>query len=198
MSDSARGRGPSCRNLRRFSDWGWLPGMTVGRASAEGGRLRRCPAVHPSNRRHHLSRPVAAPAERTIRPGATAIRLRTASTEAPLRRFTPETRYPAYAAMLETGRAQRSIFLARWLRDRDLQRETESGLNVVENYNGVNDYIRSLLTVLLSRPSQGTRRGEQSFGRGTRRVVRGADRPAAHRRGSGRGSSIHALRGSRR
>ena len=30
----------------------------------------------------------------------------------------------------------------RWLRDRDLQRETESALNVVENYNGVNDYIR--------------------------------------------------------
>ena len=50
--------------------------------------------------------------------------------------------HPAYAAMLEVGRAQRSIFLARWLRDRDLQRETESGLNVVENYNGVNDYIR--------------------------------------------------------
>jgi len=73
---------------------------------------------------------------------ATAIRLRTASTEALLRRFTSETTHPAYAAMLETGRAQRSIFLARWLRDRDLQRETESGLNVVENYNGVNDYIR--------------------------------------------------------
>jgi TnpA family transposase len=73
---------------------------------------------------------------------ATAIRLRTASTEALLRRFTSETTHPAYAAMLETGRAQRPIFLARWLRDRDLQRETESGLNVVENYNGVNDYIR--------------------------------------------------------
>jgi hypothetical protein len=43
--------------------------------------------------------------------------------------------------MLETGRAQRTIFLARWLRDRDLQRETSSGLNVVENYNGVNYYI---------------------------------------------------------
>jgi len=42
--------------------------------------------------------------------------------------------------MLETGRAQRTIFLARWLRD--LQRETGSGLNVVENYNGVYDYIR--------------------------------------------------------
>lgn len=43
--------------------------------------------------------------------------------------------------MLEVGRAQRTIFLARWLRDRDLQRETTSGLNVVENYNGVGDYI---------------------------------------------------------
>jgi hypothetical protein len=73
---------------------------------------------------------------------ATAIRLRTASTEALLRRFTSKTTHPAHAAMLEAGRAQRSIFLARWLRDRDLQRETESGLNVVENYNGVNDYIR--------------------------------------------------------
>jgi len=73
---------------------------------------------------------------------ATAIRLGTASTEAILRRFTKDVTHPAYAAMLETGRAQRTIFLARWLRDRDLQRETSSGLNVVENYNGVNDYIR--------------------------------------------------------
>lgn len=73
---------------------------------------------------------------------ATAIRLRTATTEALLRRFTSETTHPAYAAMLEVGRAQRSIFLARYLRDRDLQRETESGLNVVENYNGLGDYIR--------------------------------------------------------
>jgi hypothetical protein len=72
----------------------------------------------------------------------TAIRLRTASTEALLRRFTSETTHPAYAAMLEVGRARRSIFLARYLRNRGLQRETESGLNVVENDNGVNDYIR--------------------------------------------------------
>ncbi|MFI7705581.1 Tn3 family transposase [Nonomuraea sp. NPDC049480] len=70
------------------------------------------------------------------------MRLRTASTEALLRRFTSETTHPAYAAMLEVGRAQRTVFLDRWLRDRDLRRETESGLNVVENYNGVNDYIK--------------------------------------------------------
>lgn len=44
--------------------------------------------------------------------------------------------------MLQVGRAQRSIFLARYLRDRDLQSETESGLNVVESYNGVNDHVR--------------------------------------------------------
>ena len=73
---------------------------------------------------------------------ATAIRLGTASTDAILRRFTKDVTHPAYAGMLEVGRAQRTIFLARWLRDRDLQRETTSGLNVVENYNGVNDYIR--------------------------------------------------------
>ncbi len=34
-----------------------------------------------------------------------------------------------------------SPFIARYLRDRDLQREINAGLNVVENYNGVNDYI---------------------------------------------------------
>jgi TnpA family transposase len=73
---------------------------------------------------------------------AAAIRQGTASTEALLRRFQGETTRPAYSAMLEVGCAQRTIFLARWLRDRDLQHETESGLNVVENYNGVNDYIR--------------------------------------------------------
>jgi hypothetical protein len=57
---------------------------------------------------------------------AAAIRLGTASTEAILRRFTRNVIHPAYAAMPETGRAQRTIFLARYLRDRE---------------NGVNDYI---------------------------------------------------------
>jgi hypothetical protein len=38
---------------------------------------------------------------------ATAIRLGTASTEAILRRFTRDVTHPAYAAMLELGRAQR-------------------------------------------------------------------------------------------
>ncbi|MGH3096214.1 MAG: Tn3 family transposase [Streptosporangiales bacterium] len=91
---------------------------------------------------------------------ATAVRLGTASTEAILRRFTKDVTHPAYAAMLELGRAQRSIFLARWLRDRDAQRETTAALNVVENYNGVGDYIN----FGKSGEFATNRRGEQELG----------------------------------
>lgn len=66
---------------------------------------------------------------------ATAIRTGTASTEAILSRFTRNASHPAYQALLEIGRAQRTIFVARYLRDRDLQREIEEGLNVVESRN---------------------------------------------------------------
>jgi TnpA family transposase len=72
---------------------------------------------------------------------ATAIRLGSASTEAILRRFTRNASHPTYAAMLEVGRAQRSIFLARYLRSRDLQREIDEGLNVVEATNAAVDVI---------------------------------------------------------
>ncbi|MCG0283713.1 transposase [Streptomyces sp. PSAA01] len=69
---------------------------------------------------------------------ATAIRIRTASTEAILRRFTRNASHPTYAVMLEVGRAQKTIFVARYLRLRDLQREIEEGLNVMESSNGAN------------------------------------------------------------
>jgi TnpA family transposase len=72
---------------------------------------------------------------------ATAIRTGTASTEAILRRFTRNASHPTYAAMLEVGRAQKTIFLARYLRLRDLQREIEEGLNVVESWNGANGVL---------------------------------------------------------
>lgn len=54
---------------------------------------------------------------------ATAIRQGTASTEAILRRFTRSASHPTYQAMLEVGRAQRTLFVARYLRSRELQRE---------------------------------------------------------------------------
>jgi TnpA family transposase len=73
---------------------------------------------------------------------ATAIRTGTASTEAILRRFTKANAiHPAYQAIAETGRAQRTIFLARYLRDRELQREIGEGLNVVESWNRANAVI---------------------------------------------------------
>ena len=72
---------------------------------------------------------------------ATAIRTRTASTEAILRRFTRNASHPTYAAMLEVGRAQKTIFVARYLRLRDLQREIDEGLNVVESWNGANGVL---------------------------------------------------------
>lgn len=43
--------------------------------------------------------------------------------------------------MLEVGRAQRTIFLCRYLRSRDEQREVNSRLNVVESWNGANAQI---------------------------------------------------------
>jgi TnpA family transposase len=72
---------------------------------------------------------------------ATAIRQGTASTEAILRRFTRSASHPTYRAMLEVGRAQRTIFVARYLRSRELQREITEGLNVVEAFNGANSVI---------------------------------------------------------
>ncbi|MFI5888796.1 Tn3 family transposase [Actinoplanes sp. NPDC051513] len=72
---------------------------------------------------------------------ATAIRVGTASTEAILRRFTRTASHPTYAAMLEVGRAQKTIFTARYLRLRELQREINSGLNVVESWNRANTVV---------------------------------------------------------
>nr|WP_308203826.1 Tn3 family transposase [Frankia gtarii] len=73
---------------------------------------------------------------------ATAIRAGTASTEAILRRFTKANAiHPTYQAMIEVGRAQKTILIARYLRNRDLQREINEGLNVVESWNRANSVI---------------------------------------------------------
>jgi len=73
---------------------------------------------------------------------AAAIRSGTASTEAILRRFAKANAiHPTYQAMTETGRAQKTIFTARYLRIRDLQREINEGLYVVESWNRGNSVI---------------------------------------------------------
>ncbi len=53
----------------------------------------------------------------------------------------PRPIHPTYQAILEVGRAQRTAFVARYLRDRDLQREINEGLNVVESWNRANSVI---------------------------------------------------------
>lgn len=73
---------------------------------------------------------------------ATAIRTGTASTEAILRRFMKaNAAHPTYQAMIELGRAQKTVFLARYLRSRGLQREVNDGLNVIESWNRANSII---------------------------------------------------------
>jgi TnpA family transposase len=73
---------------------------------------------------------------------ATAMRLGTAETEAILRRFTRNgPQHPAYLAFLELGRAVKTIFLCRYLESEEVRREVQAGLNVIENWNGANDFI---------------------------------------------------------
>ncbi|MEV4481758.1 Tn3 family transposase [Micromonospora coxensis] len=43
--------------------------------------------------------------------------------------------HPTYHAMIEVGRAQCTLFVARYMRNRDLQREINEGLNVVESWD---------------------------------------------------------------
>ena len=73
---------------------------------------------------------------------AAALLTKTAEPEAILRRFTRGgAAHPTYAALMELGRAAKTIFLCKYLSSEPLRREINTGLNVVERWNGVNDFI---------------------------------------------------------
>ena len=73
---------------------------------------------------------------------ATALRLGTADAEAILSRFTRSgIMHPAFQALLELGKVQKTIFLCEYLHSAELRQEIQEGLNVVENWNSANDFI---------------------------------------------------------
>jgi len=73
---------------------------------------------------------------------ATALRLGTAEAEAILKRFVRDNlQHPTYQALMELGRAIKTIFLCRYIHSEALRQEIQEGQNVVENWNGANGFI---------------------------------------------------------
>ncbi len=73
---------------------------------------------------------------------AVALLKKTADTESILRRFIrTKNQHPTYAALLELGKAAKTMFLCKYLRSEKLRREIQIGLNVIERWNGVNSFI---------------------------------------------------------
>lgn len=71
-----------------------------------------------------------------------ALKLGTADAETILKRFTRNNlQHKAYKALCELGKAIKSIFLCRYLSNKALRQEIHEGLNVVERWNGINDFI---------------------------------------------------------
>ena len=62
--------------------------------------------------------------------------------ESLLRRFTKNhAKHPVYKAFVELGKAVKVIFACKNFMSEDLRREIHKGLNVVESWNGTNDFI---------------------------------------------------------
>lgn len=73
---------------------------------------------------------------------AIALKQRTATAEAILKRFNSyNTTHPTYKALAELGKVEKTIYLCDYLSSLDLRYEVQEGLNVVERWNGANEFI---------------------------------------------------------
>ena len=71
-----------------------------------------------------------------------ALKVGTAETDVILKRFAKENiDHPVYLALIELGKAIKTIFLCRYLMYKDLRIEINESLNVVERLNGVMNFI---------------------------------------------------------
>ena len=65
-----------------------------------------------------------------------------ATADAILKRYSSiNFQHPSYKALLELGKVEKTIFLCNYLPSQQLKGEVQAGLNVVENWNGANDFI---------------------------------------------------------
>ena len=65
-----------------------------------------------------------------------------ATAEAILKRFSSiNVQHPTYEALVELGKVEKTIFLCNYLPSLEQKIEVQEGLNVVENWNGANDFI---------------------------------------------------------
>ena len=73
---------------------------------------------------------------------ATALKIGTATADSIIRQFSRSNfQHPTFKAFIELGKAVKSIFLCKYLTSLELRQEIHSGLNIVENWNSVNDFI---------------------------------------------------------
>ncbi|WP_342260403.1 Tn3 family transposase [Candidatus Tisiphia endosymbiont of Metellina segmentata] len=76
---------------------------------------------------------------RCVTPG---LKLGTAEPEVLLKRFISDNiQSPVYKAILELGRAVRTIYVCRYLSSKELRIEVEEALNVIENWNSGNNFV---------------------------------------------------------
>jgi TnpA family transposase len=70
------------------------------------------------------------------------LRFGNADSETILRRFTRNNAdNELYRAFAELGRVEKTIFLCRYLRSKEIRQEIHEGLNVIENWNSANNYL---------------------------------------------------------